>query len=156
MTLAFTVPGDPIPLARPRVVRGHTYTEKRSKDYQRLVADHARLAGAVATEDELAVALAFYRATARRCDIDNLTKNVLDGLMGVAFEDDAQIVKLTAEKRVDRERPRTEVWIESVESVEDDLRRRKALLSVVSPGKRAAVLTKRLTPSKRDYGEEER
>lgn len=48
---------------------------------------------------------------ARKPDIDNYIKLVLDALNGVFFLDDAQVVKIEAQKRYDHlpERPRTEV-----------------------------------------------
>lgn len=39
MKVKFTIPGIPVPKARPRVVRGHTYTPKKTKDYEALVQD---------------------------------------------------------------------------------------------------------------------
>lgn len=39
MKVKFTIPGIPIPKARPRVVKGHTYTPKKTKDYETLVKD---------------------------------------------------------------------------------------------------------------------
>jgi len=45
-------------------------------------------------------------------DLDNLTKFVLDVLVGLAYDDDKQVVKLTAEKRyADGGKPRTEILI---------------------------------------------
>lgn len=50
---------------------------------------------------------------ARKPDIDNYVKLVLDAMNGVFFLDDAQVVKIEAQKRYDHlpERPRTEVML---------------------------------------------
>ena len=37
-------------------------------------------------------------ASGHRVDLDNLLKSVLDGLKGAAYEDDSQIVKVSAER----------------------------------------------------------
>ena len=60
------------------------------------------------------VELRFYRATARRCDWDNLAKLVCDALNGAAWDDDDQIVSAEVHKGIDRENPRTEVIIEAI------------------------------------------
>lgn len=109
--LAFVVPGDPVPKARPRVVHGRTFTPERTRRAEQLVAAHARKAGARRLAGRVAVELRFFRATARRCDLDNLCKAIMDSLNGVAWDDDDQVVELHAEKALDRERPRTEVLV---------------------------------------------
>ena len=51
----------------------------------------------------------------KRPDIDNVIKTICDGLNGVAYYDDSQVVEVTAEKRYSDE-PRVEVSIEIVEN----------------------------------------
>ena len=46
----------------------------------------------------------------KKPDIDNVIKSVLDGLNGVAYEDDKQVVKLTANKYYGVQ-PRVEITI---------------------------------------------
>ena len=53
------------------------------------------------------------RVPAVRPDVDNLAKLVKDALNGVFWRDDAQVVRLTAEKRYS-DVPRTEVKVEEV------------------------------------------
>jgi crossover junction endodeoxyribonuclease RusA len=94
----FVIPGDPIPKGRPRFnpATGHAHTPTRTKDYENwvgLCAKAARVrphAGDVVVELEMRVSLtkAGHR---RKIDIDNCIKAILDGLNGVAWEDDSQV-----------------------------------------------------------------
>lgn len=112
--IAFVVEGDPVPKARSRVMKGYSFTPKRTRDAEALVAAHARAAGARPHPRPVHVVARFHRATARRCDLDNLLKTVLDGLNRVAFADDDQVVLVVASKAIDRVRPRTEVELHEV------------------------------------------
>lgn len=99
MTVAFTVPGRPVPKKRPRVAyqgrRAVTYTPRETKDYEQAVGWAARPHFRQPLEGMVGVNLQFFVARKdRRGDIDNLAKSVLDGLNGIAFADDRQIVGL--------------------------------------------------------------
>jgi len=48
----------------------------------------------------LQVIMVFYMPNLRRIDIDNLSKGVLDGLNGICWQDDRQIVDLHLHKRL--------------------------------------------------------
>lgn len=61
----------------------------------------------------VAVSLAVYRP-ARRGDLDNSIKVLLDALKGVAFVDDAQVVAIYATRFDDKARPRVEVVVDEV------------------------------------------
>ncbi len=116
--LAFTVPGQPVPKERPRVVRGRTYTPPRTAAYEALVGLHAMQATANWARamgrqwDRAArysVTLALFRKDARGCDIDNLAKSALDGCIGAAglWLDDSQIDELLVVRgEVDKAHPR--------------------------------------------------
>jgi len=54
------------------------------------------------------------RPTSKK-DVDNLEKTVLDGLNGVAYKDDSQVVELTGRKFFSV-KPRTEIQIKRVNS----------------------------------------
>ena len=108
-----TVNGNPIPKGRPRVYQGRAMTPARTREYETLVSQAAGIAWRGApTNRLLSVTLRFYRANCIRCDIDNLTKAILDALNGVVWEDDGQIVELRAVKGNDAERPRVEITVD--------------------------------------------
>lgn len=110
----FEVPGNPIPKARARSGRGHHYTPARTRAYETRVRLSARHLPCL--EGPVKVRCVFYREDAVPCDLDNLVKSVLDGINRQVFRDDRQIVWLEAVKTIDRERPRAEVEIETVEA----------------------------------------
>jgi Holliday junction resolvase RusA-like endonuclease len=116
MVLSFSVPGQPVPTARARVVRGHAFTPKRTREYQRLV----RCVAISAVDDnkweprdaKYVVSIWFYRGDARRADWDNLSKSCTDAMNGVVYPDDSQIVEAHVYKRFDKKNPRAEIMIE--------------------------------------------
>lgn len=59
----------------------------------------------------VAVSVIVYRP-AKRGDLDNTLKVMLDALRGVAFVDDDQVVRITADRADDKANPRAEVLIQ--------------------------------------------
>lgn len=117
LPVLFTVPTNPRPKERPRVVDGHTYTPKETEQAEALVRAAARLAGARPHTQPVRLVVRAYRGDARRVDLDNLVKLVSDALNGTAYEDDHQIKALVATMDIDRENPRTEVEIHAIPPV---------------------------------------
>lgn len=109
----------PLPKARPRFTRsGHAYTPKTTAEYESLIRNCWRLTNHGISTADLYVKIEFYMPIpksmskadrikamageifpAKRPDIDNLTKAVLDALNEVAYWDDKQIVKMRLEKK---------------------------------------------------------
>jgi Holliday junction resolvase RusA-like endonuclease len=131
--ISFTVPGRPIPKARPRVVNGHAYTPRETQEYERAVQWHYRMTARshLPLTVPCAVEMVFrfpIPASARRKtmpdkikagdpypyrgDLDNLCKAVLDALNGLAFTDDALVVEISARKEYGE--PGAEVTITEV------------------------------------------
>ena len=129
--MTFTVPGRPVPKARPRVVNGHAYTPRETAAYEAAVRGcyKACAKGAPPLTVPCAVEMVFrfpIPSSARRktmpdkikagdpyphkADVDNLCKAILDALNGIAFADDALVVRLTARKEYGE--PGAEVTIE--------------------------------------------
>ena len=118
--IAFVVEGNPVPTARPRVVRTKAgipvaFTPKSSRDYQRQVALCAReaMGGRRKITGPVRLTVAFHRDSERRCDLDNLLKSILDGLtLAGLWADDSQVVELHATKALSRSSPRAEIEVE--------------------------------------------
>ena len=119
--LRFVIPGEPRGKGRPRFGKSRAgfvtvRTDDKTAAYENLVKLAARQAGAVSIAGPLSVQISAYfvppsswskkrRAAAMagqeapsRFDIDNICKAVLDGLDGVAFDNDKQVVTLFARK----------------------------------------------------------
>lgn len=117
MKTSFVILGTPIPKARPRVYRGRAVTPPRTLHYEALVKLAAKAARVRPTDARVAISLAFFQPTLRRCDLDNLAKAVLDGLNGVAYLDDSQVDELHVYRELDRDNPRCLVTIDTREVV---------------------------------------
>ena len=131
---AIDIPGEPKGKGRPRFSRasGHPYTPKQTEIYENLVKltfkqeypDHRP----VDTPLSVSITAVFQipqswskrrRAEAIRTpcrkkpDIDNILKAILDGLNGVAYLDDSQIVEVSVSKMYG-ERPHVIVYLEEL------------------------------------------
>ena len=135
--IIFVVPGRPQPKERPRVTRsGYSFTPPRTKEYEALVIEQAKKSGTLPQspieETPLKMIIWCYMPIptswsrkkqelaiqgkllpAKRPDIDNLGKIVMDALNGVAYKDDAQIVQLVINK-IYSEEPRLDVLIDEM------------------------------------------
>lgn len=121
--MRFTIPGQPVPQGRGIAVRrGNTVRivdPQKSREYKKTVAwaaeQYMNRFNLSMMEGALEVRLQFFyrlpkglhrvRTPVGHCsphagrgDIDNLCKGVLDGLTGVAYEDDRTVAWLTASK----------------------------------------------------------
>jgi Holliday junction resolvase RusA-like endonuclease len=97
-SLAFRVDGPVRPLARPRVVRRkgvvRAYTPRSSVTYKTAIAWAARkeLGRRSWPRDRTySVLIVVSRPAAKRGDIDNIAKVVLDALKGTLYKDDGQV-----------------------------------------------------------------
>jgi len=93
MELRFSVPGRPVPKARMTARSVGQRRARRTLDYQARVRSRAfaacHQAGWRPGDGPYAVELRFHIADARRRDLDNLTKSVLDGLQPQPLPDDS-------------------------------------------------------------------
>lgn len=121
--VTITLPGEPQPKQRPRwrLVKGHvtTYTPTETTEYQTYVStEYMKQHGEMFTDAAVDLNVIFYMSIGRslperekrairlglkrplkRPDLDNLIKIIMDGLNGVAYDDDKQVVKIIAEKK---------------------------------------------------------
>ena len=117
IVLRLTIPGEPLPKQRARVLRtGRTYTPARTREAENVIRWYTVVARQKAgvrglERGPLSLTARFYRSTARTADLDNLVKLVTDALNGVLWHDDRQVVQLHA-ARFDRQKnPRTEIEV---------------------------------------------
>lgn len=122
--IEFFVPGAPVGKGRPRVTtargRPRLYTPAKTAGFEALVALAGRdamagrppIAGAVAltldvclpvpagwSDKKRAAALLGQTPATKKPDLDNVLKAIADGLNGVAWIDDVQIVRESTQKR---------------------------------------------------------
>lgn len=128
--IIFTVPGVPVPKARPRFVRGHCFTPQKTTNYEADLKyyflksidnlftplDCPIRLGIVAMfpmpksslkKNDFGVCL-----KTTKPDLDNVIKSVCDGLNGVAWVDDARIYYITALKNNSIYQPCVKIKIE--------------------------------------------
>jgi len=112
--LAFTIPGRPVPKERPRFARGHAYTSKRTRDYERLVRTTAAAALPAdwPLDADYTVELTVFHETRVHGDVDNYGKSVCDALNELAWTDDRQVSRLVVSREYDRTNTRIEVAIQ--------------------------------------------
>lgn len=131
--IEFTINGECVPKARPRFSKfGHVYTTPKTRAYENIVKSTAIDNRVPCITTALRVELIIYKSIPKsfskkkrelanegkiypvvKPDIDNYVKAVLDGLNGVLFVDDKQIVDFRAVKRYS-DSPRVEVIAWSV------------------------------------------
>ena len=120
----------PVAKARPRVTmvggRARAYTPKKSADYERHIARewaHERQSAAVRldivfgmpipqswSKKQQDAAASGLTLPSKKPDIDNLIKAVMDALNGVAYDDDNQVIELSA-KKVYAPEPYVAIWL---------------------------------------------
>ena len=121
--LVFKIEGVPVPKGRPRFARRgnyvQTYTDKKTMSYEELVAFTAKQAmgsGKLINGPvemflyiRLPVPKSYTKKATKDCleglvrptkksDIDNYVKSLMDGMNGVVYEDDSQVVDLHVRK----------------------------------------------------------
>ena len=107
--ITFRVNGIPIPQGSMKVINGRVLHSQGSAlaSWRSLVGWEARLAGASPHSFPVKITITFFMPrpkTVKRAypsvapDLDKLIRAVLDGLTGVAYEDDGQVVQIHAQK----------------------------------------------------------
>lgn len=110
--LTFTVPGPPVPKERARrAPNGRWYTPTKTRDYERLVASCALHVGAKPKTGPVHITLAIFWPDRRSRDADNVLKSIQDGLNGIAYDDDRQVIGFTVTTELDRSKPRAVVSV---------------------------------------------
>jgi Holliday junction resolvase RusA-like endonuclease len=129
-TYSFTVLGPPQPKQRARAGKGgRHYTPAETVRYERAVKAVASLTKPPSwrTDGEYSLTIVAYFADRRPRDVDNVVKAVSDALNKVAFDDDNQVVKVSAEKHMADPVPRTEVTVQWLGERAVKARKKKAV-----------------------------
>ena len=112
-------PITPVAKGRPRLTRyGQAYTPKKTKDYEKAIAEHFKSFDIAKFEGPIHIKLVFqmpipksftkkkqelikdgFLEYDKKPDLDNLAKAILDALNGIAYEDDSKITGLFLVKR---------------------------------------------------------
>jgi crossover junction endodeoxyribonuclease RusA len=104
----------PVPVSANRYwrnFRGRMVVSQDARAYKEQVAWVAKAAGMnEPLLGDVFVTMRVYRP-AKRGDLDNYTKVLMDSLNGVAYADDSQIVRIVAERYDDKRNPRVEVEV---------------------------------------------
>lgn len=133
--VTFTIPGQPVGKGRPRVGKvggfSRLYTPEKTVSYESLVGYSAAQAMAgqglieapvfVTMDIRVQIPASWSRKKqeaarhgahwpATKPDIDNVEKAIFDGMNGVVWKDDVQVVKVTKQKRYS-DQPGVEVYV---------------------------------------------
>lgn len=107
----FDIPLKPKAKGRPRKGKHGFYTDRATKEYEEAVGLAYQAAGGKKFDGNLMISVMFTREnmhvvitsvkeeSSLRGDLDNYLKSLLDGLNGIAYEDDGQVVSIKAFKR---------------------------------------------------------
>lgn len=93
-----------------RMWKGRILVSAEARQYKLDIATLARIAGLRPLDVPVILSLDIYRP-AKRGDLSNRIKILEDALQGVAYDDDSQIVEITARRFEDKKEPRVEVTI---------------------------------------------
>lgn len=124
--------GEPVAKERARVVNGRAFTPKRTRAYEAQVAwEYKKQKGKFYDREPVTVKIKLYfappKSTSKRelakistgqamymgkKDIDNIAKSILDGLNGVAYIDDRQVVELSISKAYTLKETRAEIVLQ--------------------------------------------
>ena len=113
--IKIVIPGRPVPKGRPRFGRnGQVYTPKKTREYEELVGWYAKQCMTEPLEGNIVLHIKVYVANNIFPDLDNIAKAIMDGLNGVAYKDDRQVMCLTVQRLMGEER--VEILLEEAEA----------------------------------------
>jgi Holliday junction resolvase RusA-like endonuclease len=111
-----TIMGEPRPKARARVVKGHAYTPKATKEFEALIREVWDSVPRPDMAECVRLDVVFFRSTRQHCDVDNLLKSVKDALNGRAYSDDWRVHDVRGRKHyTEKGRARTEVVVYAID-----------------------------------------
>ena len=86
---------------------GRRFLTAKGRFYKNSIAWAAKsaMSGRPVFQDPIEIHFQFFYPDNRKRDLDNSIKLTLDSLVGICFEDDSEIVKIIAEKKIDKINP---------------------------------------------------
>lgn len=108
-----TLPYPPTTNKLYRVVNGRPIISAKGRAYKVTASRIAVASGLTPIDSNVSVTLDVYRP-AKRGDLDNTMKCLLDSLRGIAWHDDKQITHIEARRHEDKANPRVVIQIRSV------------------------------------------
>jgi len=110
MIYTIVVRGKPVPKERPRRGKyGNMYTPEKTKEYEKLIANNARMVIPEPLKGNVRIEIKLYTRKVTG-DLDNYIKTILDGLNSVAYDDDKQVTTIYAQ-RFESEIERVEIYV---------------------------------------------
>lgn len=108
--MTITLPPAPSANRYWRNFRGRMVTSAEARAYKEQAAWIARAAGMEPETGDVSLTVRWYRER-KAGDLSNRLKILEDALIGVAYTDDSQIVRIVAERYDDKANPRVEVEV---------------------------------------------
>ncbi len=117
--ISLVIPGNPVPMGRPRVGQGGAVLPKRTAEAKDLIARLTQIElinhpDRFPRHEEFGIVLAFFeglKVESHMADIDNCVKTVLDALNGIVWIDDKLVTRIEATIERGVAEPRTEFII---------------------------------------------
>lgn len=121
--MKLVIPGRPV--AAVRMTQRSKFKNKQAQRYLEYKDEVGWTAKAVGLRPNHSpyevIAIVYIDCTKKDMDIDNLAKTYLDGLNGIAWHDDRQVIDLHVKKRYVTENERVELEIKEVQSETSNL-----------------------------------
>lgn len=120
--ISFTIPGRPVPKARPRMAvhgrEAYIYTPDKTKNYEELVKWVSRLNVKRPLRCPVEIEANLYFKGKQTPDLDNCLKSLLDGMNKAVYDDDSQVKRIIAEMHQvpHKKMERAEVKIRGIET----------------------------------------
>lgn len=115
----FTVLGQPKSKGRPRLGNGRAYTPRSTLEAEEVIRlwwlTTRKYVPTPVVKTRVALSVTAYMKNDRNGDLDNIVKLVMDSLNKLAYLDDKQVKKITAEQGIDAEKPRTVIQLTLLE-----------------------------------------
>ena len=112
-SILITLPYPPSANRYWRSYRGRVVKSEEARAYQQKAGWIAKTSGFDCTSNNVSLTLRVYRP-AKRGDLDNTLKILVDSLKGIIYQDDEQVTIIHAERYDDKHNPRVDLLVEEL------------------------------------------